>query len=201
MWGESVIASLPKRGVKRGMLPAVYLILLVVFMGVILAAPVNAEKLVSNLDQADLNVHPISNNYNRASAQKFGVGSTSVLEKIVMPIATFIGSPNVSVSIHHVGSDSNPGDKLYSLTGNVNSAGTWNFTAPANASLNASEYFLVFRMQGGRGNGSFSVTSTLSTAEDSGAADGWSIGNVRYYTYDGRKWRKDGSKLKICGLW
>ena len=146
----------------------------------------NASKLVSNLDQDNSNRRPISDNYNRASAQKFGVGSTSVLEKIVMPIATFSGSPNVSVSIHHVGSDSNPGDKLYSLTGNVSSTDTWDFAAPANALLNASEYFLVFRMQGG--SGSFSVTSTFSTAEDSGAADGWSIGNVHYITYDGRSW-------------
>ena len=196
MWGESVIASLPKRGVKRGMLPAVYVILLVFFMGVIFAAPVDAEKLVSNLDQDDSHRSPSSNNYNRANAQKFGVGSTSILEKIVMPIATFSGSPNVSVSIHHVGSDSYPGGKLYSLTGNVNSAGTWNFTAPANASLNASEYFLVFRKQGG--NGSFSVTSTFSTAEDSGAADGWSIGNVRHVTYNGRSWLTDGINLRFA---
>ena len=115
MWGESVIASLPKRGVKRGMLPVVYLFLLVVFMGVILAAPVNAEKLVSNLDQPLHSTSLDSDKYNRAHAQKFSVSSTSILEKIVLPVNTFLGSPNVSVSIHHVGSDSNPGGKLYSL--------------------------------------------------------------------------------------
>ena len=185
-----------KAFLKRGVLPVVSLFVLVVFMGVILAVPVNAEKLVSNLNQAPYNVYPGSDRYDRASAQKFSVGSTSILEKIVMPIATFSGSPNVSVSIHHVGSDSNPGDKLYSLTGNVNSSGTWNFTAPANALLNASEYFLVFRMQGG--NGSFTVTSTFSTAEDSGAADGWSIGNVRYYTHDGRSWLTYGTNLRFA---
>ena len=151
----------------------------------------NASKLVSNLNQTLHNVHPSSDNYNRAHAQKFSAGSTSILEKIVMPVYSFTGSPNVSVSLHHVGSDSNPGDKLYDLTGNVNSTGTWNFTAPANALLNASEYFLVVRKQGG--NGSFWVTSTSSSAEDSGAASGWSIGNDLYATHDG------GSSWLILG--
>ena len=73
------------------------------------------------------------------------------------------------------------------------SSGTQTFTAPANATLDASTtYFVVSSTT----NSSITLRKTTSGSEDTGGATGWSIANKRYFG-SGTSWSSFTDMLKI----
>ena len=103
------------------------------------------------------------------------------------------GAVRVSIYSHVSG---NPGSSLYVLTnpdpvvnGQLNT-----FTAPANSTLDPeTNYFVVVEAPAG----SFTLRTTLSNAEDSGNASGWSIANKgRYRLSDSGNWSTSSGAVK-----
>ena len=96
---------------------------------------------------------------------RFGLGSVAV--------------DAVRVSIYGADESGNPSSSLYELTNpsSIVASGLNTFTAPTRPTLEKeTEYFIVVDAT----TGSFFVSSTLSDAEDDGAASGWSINDDRH---------------------
>ena len=96
---------------------------------------------------------------------RFGLGSVAV--------------DAVRVSIYGADESGNPSSSLYELTNpsSIVASGLNTFTAPMRPTLEKeTEYFIVVEAT----TGSFFVSSTLSDAEDDGAASGWSINDDRH---------------------
>ena len=184
--GEFFIAAFPKRGVKRGVLPVVYLFLLVFFMGVILADSVSAAKLVGSLDQSSIDGGTFGlsgvSQY-KSIARAFTTGSNSqgyLLTDVKIAIKTGASSrtPVAGIYTNNAGS---PGSKVYDLSGDVSSSGNREFTAPPGATLSASTTYFFFFAEGG-GSGRFQLSSTRSTGIDSNPSTGWSMADHSRYT-------------------
>ena len=150
-------------------------------MGVVLADNVNAVKLVGNLDSessGDVYIGGYregSSNFSGVIAQAFTTGNnpegyviTSVEINVSEPSSTLPALMNIRSSDY---------SNLYNLTGSVTSAGVQSFTAPANATLNASTTYFLFVFPG-IGTGNFKVGVTDSNSEDSDSDSGWSVGDV-----------------------
>ena len=94
------------------------------------------------------------------------------------------------VSIYSVGSDGKPGSGLYSLTGTITSTGNKTFTAPANATLEAStSYFVYFEDTDSstpRHHYSVNRVSSGSTL-DTGSQSGWTMG-ARHQKQNAGNW-------------
>ena len=139
-----------------------------------------AEVLVSNLGQPAVNKHDILN-FRNDQGQGFTTGSNSFgysLESVEVKFNTAPSGLSVKLATGLptattvVATLSNPS----SLT-----AGDLTFTAPANTTLSANTtYFVVVEASSGN------IRPSNSHDEDSGAAAGWSIGNVLF-------WRKASS--------
>ena len=154
-------------------------------MGVVLADNVNAVKLVGNLDSessGDVYIGGYregSSNFSGVIAQAFTTGNnpegyviTSVEINVSEPSSTLPALMNIRSSDY---------SNLYNLTGSVTSAGVQSFTAPANATLNASTTYFLFVFPG-IGTGNFKVGVTDSNSEDSDSDSGWSVGDVSLYS-------------------
>ena len=142
--------------------------------------------LVSNTGQADSSATNVGNN---AWAQSFTTGSNAGgynLSSIEVSILGLPSTPPTSsqftVTIWSATAGTvRPESVLHTLTspGTFTANAVNTFTAPANTVLAASTtYFVRLNNTSGR---NVTVKRTTSTAEDSGAAAGWSIGNTRYY--------------------
>ena len=74
-----------------------------------------------------------------------------------------------------------PGTLVFTFTNPgsiVNGLNT--FTAPADSALAGSDdYFVVLESGGSNSSAGYSIATTASTADDAGAATGWSLGNRR----------------------
>ena len=182
------------------------LVVLVAFMGVVLADSASAAKLVGNLD-ADGDDHVfigdvIVNGVTRqqVGAQGFTTGSNAngyLITGVDIPVRNSSTSRTASVSIHRSTSSGNRpvNEKLYDLAGSVASAGVQRFTAPPGAVLNGSTtYFLnVF---GGSGTGYFSVNLTESDDEDS--VFGWSVQDDSLFSYLGLWNNRGGESMQFA---
>ena len=194
------------------MFPVVYLILLAVFTGSILAGSASAEELVGNLDSADT-VEFVSNIGQPSSPNSAGLstalprgqrfttgnatGSVYVIDKVVVDVVNPPDSGFPKAAIYTSVSDL-PGVKLFDLTGSGSPIGKQAFTAPENAVLNASTTYF-FTIDEADAVGDFRVMTTNSGAEDSGAADGWSIvWFMVYFNPSGWIQALSSSKLKIA---
>ena len=179
--------------------------LLVVFAA-LLTLPLQAQAqtvgtLVSNtgktIHNLDLQVG-VSGSNKWTTALGFTAGDNEegyTLSSVQVDIRFFSGSDAVRVSIYsHV--SGKPGSSLYVLTnpdpvvnGQLNT-----FTAPANATLDTeTNYFVVVEAPAG----AFTLRTTLSNAEDSGNASGWSIANKgRYRLSDSGNWSTSSGAVK-----
>ena len=115
--GEFLIAAFPKSGIRRGMLCAVYLFLLVVFMGVIFADSVSAATLANNIGTFASTSAVLQGG--SGVAQQFTTGSHSLgynLDHVALWIRESGDDADVSISIYNSSSDE-PDVKLYDLSG------------------------------------------------------------------------------------
>ncbi len=150
-------------------------------MGVVLADNVSAVKLVGNLDSessGDLTIGEYQTSTG-VGAQAFTTGNNPegyVITGVEINVSVASSNRTALVSIQ-----SSNNSKLYDLTGSVTSAGVQSFTAPENATLNASTtYFL--HIAPGTGTLNFKVGVTDSDSEDSASASGWSVENVSLHS-------------------
>ena len=195
---EFVVKAVLKKGVKRGVLPVVYLFLLVVFMAVILAVPVSAVKLIGTEDQpaaGSILMQSSSDSYGSAE-RSFTTGNNShgyVLDTVGVNIPSthnaFRGIIQPTMSIYASNSGT-LGSKLYDLTGDVSLIGFRYFTAPPGAVLNASTTYYFSVINGGA-TSHFSF-GTVGTGVDSGSAPGWSMGGSTYTRNNGTERTVDG---------
>ena len=117
------------------------------------------------------------------------------LSEVDLRIGSWNGNSAVfTANIYSTNDDGEPDSELYTLTNpdspTDNSVNT--FTAPTGATLDASTtYVLVLKSSGA--SKSVSVNATNSDNEDSGAADGWSIGDSRFQSNNqGSNWGTNG---------
>ena len=102
----------------------------------------------------------------------------------------------VMVSIYGADASGNPESSLYELTNpsSIVASGLNTFTAPTRPTLEKeTEYFIVVEAT----TGSFFVSSTITDAEDDGAASGWSINDDRHRFSSG-SWSLINSELPIA---
>ena len=138
-------------------------------------------KLVSNVDQT--NGTTTSAQYSQA----FTTGSSSAgydLKSVGLTFAVADGS-NIQVRVFTTDSDGKPDTESYTLTNPLSpvvSGATYNFTAPADSSLDAdTTYAVVVTDTAGTGSlPAIQLRRTAQTGEDSGIADGWSIADKSY---------------------
>ena len=121
--------------------------LLLVALAILVATPAQAETvtLVSNFGSVGTNAHTVGDSSATNTfiqAQKFTTGANTggyTLESLKFKVNGYDGG-NITprVSIYSEGSDGNPGSSLYVLTGTITNAGDKTYTAPADATLDAS---------------------------------------------------------------
>ena len=173
--------------------------LLLVGMAALFAAPAQAATvtLVSNFGSVGNNAHVVGDlnaSVTRIQAQKFTTGANTsgyTLESLKFKVDVYDGANITSrVSIYSVGSDGKPGSGLYSLTGTITSTGNKTFTAPANATLEAStSYFVYFEDTDSstpRHHYSVNRVSSGSTL-DTGSQSGWTMG-ARHQKQNAGNW-------------
>ncbi|MYH17494.1 MAG: hypothetical protein F4132_00075, partial [Gemmatimonadetes bacterium] len=182
-------------------------------LAIVLAAPFvpdlqaqTERTLVSNTNQPYYLV-----DFNRVS-QPFRTGSNGpgyVLTTVgvrVYNTRTTVENPDVSVRIYSTNASNRPNDLLYVLVSptTITSDSVATFTAPTGSTLSANtSYAVVISDSAGTDDAGISIHSTSSDAQDSGAADGWSIGNARYVYIDPGSWARDDSSsvmIKIRGI-
>ena len=104
------------------------------------------------------------------------------------------------VSIYSEGNDGNPGSSLYVLTGTITSTGDKTYTAPADATLDASTtYFVYFEdTDSSATHHNYSVRRVTSGSTlDTGSQSGWTIGN-RHQKRNAESWTTSSTaKLAI----
>ena len=183
--------------------------LLLVGMAALFAAPAQAATvtLVSNFGSVGGNSHNVgdqSGSVTRIQAQKFTTGANTsgyTLESLKFKVDVYEGANITSrVSIYSEGSDGKPGSGLYSLTGTITSTGNKTFTAPANATLEAStSYFVYFEdTDSSTPRHHYSVYRVPSGSTlDTGSQSGWTMG-ARHQKQNTANWTThSASKLAI----
>ena len=183
--------------------------LLLVGMVALFAAPAQAATvtLVSNFGSVSTNANTVGDlnaSNTNIQAQKFTTGANTsgyTLESLKFKVGVYDGA-NITprVSIYSEGNDGNPGSGLYSLTGMVTSTGNKTFTAPANATLDAStSYFVYFEDTDSstpRHNYSVNRVPSGSTL-DTGSQSGWTMGD-RHQKQNAGNWTTSSTqKLAI----
>ena len=138
------------------------------------SAPVDAVKLIGNLQQVNVSAFDVLHGASIASA--FTTGSNSggyVVSEVKVNLTP--STVNMVAGIYATTNNGKPGDKLYDFTSN--STGNWFFTAPANAVLNTNTtYFFVLATA--NASDSFSlhlIGSSGSVDQDSDSSPGWSL--------------------------
>ena len=175
------------------------------------SAPADAVTFVSSLNQltsfSDVLGYPDDIDW-KFIARPFTSGTHPqgyVLQGAKIDLELGSSSRNAVVGIYSSGdiinvNDKLLGDKLYDLTGSINSAGVRTFSAPLGAVLNANTtYFLLIRA--GSGNGTFALATTGSLGVDSSSQSGWSMGGS-LYTYNNNEsvYYPGGLKAEIFGI-
>ena len=165
------------------------------------AASTPDDTLVSNTGQT-------SSTTSRAiNAQAFTTGSASLgytLTSVGVALGT-VGAlyegDGTLVRIFSVDSSGEPDSLEYTLSnpGTFTENAVNIFTAPANATLNAdTAYAIVVTDADGDSLSEYSLERTMNTAEDTGAAAGWSIADTRYWsTTTFGTWTNSSNLLKI----
>ena len=190
------------RGLAAGLLVAV---------AALLTLPLQAEAqkttFVSNTGQStDPDVREVGPYQHlwQLQAQQFSTGDNEggyTLSAIQVRVDDFgsISQPKVSI---YTTSSGNPGSSLYVLTNpaTLNDDAINTFRAPANATLEKdTNYFVVFEEAGSGSNVGYDLEVTVSNAEDSGKASGWSITNSsRQRSTTTTAWSDLAGKLKIA---
>ena len=157
-----------------------------------------ADTLVSNAGQSASQFSQSANSTVRP-AQEFTTGSGAGgynLESVEVQVGSFSGTTShISVSINSKASGV-PSSEVHALSRPAMiGTGTQTFTAPANATLDASTtYFVVFSSTDSSTTLDLNLTS--SNGEDTGGATGWSIGNSRRFFQTGA-WQTGGHAIKI----
>ena len=167
------------RGLRS--LPAVLLLALAALLAA--PAPAQADVLVSNIGQ--VRADTLGATSTQAIAQGFTTGSAAAtlasIEFRMYAASGATGAPTVTVR-----RDSATGAEVAVLVGPTSiatSTATYAFTAPAGTTLDASTtYFVVLAHDGA---GSFEVSVTDSSTEDSGGTSGWSISNQSDHSVNG----------------
>ena len=193
---------LAARGLAAGLLVAV---------AALLTLPLQAEAqkttFVSNTGQStDPDVREVGPYQHlwQLQAQQFSTGDNEggyTLSAIQVRVDDFgsISQPKVSI---YTTSSGNPGSSLYVLTNpaTLNDDAINTFRAPANATLEKdTNYFVVFEEAGSGSNVGYDLEVTVSNAEDSGKASGWSITNSsRQRSTTTTAWSGLAGKLKIA---
>ena len=163
--------------------------LLLAALAALVATPAQADTvtLVSNFGSVSTSASAVGDillGDTYIQAQKFTTGANTsgyTLESLKFKVGVYDGA-NITprVSIYSEGNDGNPGSGLYSLTGTVTSTGNKTFTAPANATLDAStSYFVYFEDTDSstpRHNYSVNRVPSGSTL-DTGSQSGWTMGD------------------------
>ena len=179
--------------------------------GALLTLPLQAEAqkttFVSNTGQStDPDVREVGPYQHlwQLQAQQFSTGDNEggyTLSAIQVRVDDFgsISQPKVSI---YTTSSGNPGSSLYVLTNpaTLNDDAINTFRAPANATLEKdTNYFVVFEEAGSGSNVGYDLEVTVSNAEDSGKASGWSITNSsRQRSTTTTAWSGLAGKLKIA---
>ena len=137
-------------------------------------------------------------------AQEFSTGDNEggyTLSTIQVRVDDFGSNSRPKVSIYTT-SSGNPGSSLYVLTNpaTLNDDAINSFRAPANATLEKdTNYFVVFEELGSGSNVGYRLELTLSNAQDSGEASGWSITNSsRQRATTATSWSGLAGQLKIA---
>ena len=137
-------------------------------------------------------------------AQEFSTGDNEggyTLSTIQVRADDFGSNSRPKVSIYTT-SSGNPGSSLYVLTNpaTLNDDAINTFRAPANATLEKdTNYFVVFEELGSGSNVGYRLELTLSNAQDSGEASGWSITNSsRQRATTATSWSGLAGQLKIA---
>ena len=103
------------------------------------------------------------------------------------------------VSIYSEGSDGNPGSSLYVLTGMITNAGDKTYTAPADATLDASTtYFVYFEdADSSTPRHKYTVSRASGSTLDTASQSGWTMGD-RHQRRNAESWTTSSSqKLAI----
>ena len=147
----------------------------------LLALPLQAQAqtvttLVSNTGQADSGSRTVGGN---DFAQPFGTGSNSGgynLDSIVLDFnAAPTGTATLTVTVRENSSGDPSGTVLYTLTNPTVSAGLNEFSAPANATLDANATYWVVASYSASNGGPSWWRTLVSNGIDTGAAMGWTI--------------------------
>ena len=136
--------------------------------------------LVSNTGQTSQD----NNTETQNRAQSFTTGTNTAgyaLDSVVVGYNDTAGD-TFSAAVWTTNSSGLPNALKHSLTAPTTfSQGDLTFTAPANATLDASTTYTVVMDLTNTNGVTFTRTSTQNSDEDSGAADGWSIGDTYHY--------------------
>ena len=183
------------------MLSAVYLILLVVFMGVIFADSADAKKFVGSLNQGNAgNGLELAGAGWQSISRPFTTGlakDSYVLHSVAVQVHTRSTSRRAIVGIY-TNSNGAPGIKVHSLTGSITSTGVRHFTAPPGSTLyKNTTYWVVVKV--GSGGGTFRLHQTGSTRADTNPSSGWSLGSQTRYVRTGVAFYDGGLKTGIFG--
>ena len=146
----------------------------------LLALPLQAQAqtvtLVSNTGQADSGSRLFAN---LEYAQPFDTGSNSDGYNLASIVLDFEVAPTVpgtlTVTVRKDSSGDPSGTVLYTLTNPTLSAGSNEFSAPANAALDANATYWVVASYSVPGGGPTWYWTRLSNGLDTGAAEGWAI--------------------------
>lgn len=143
------------------------------------SVPPNEITLVSNFGRT------LGASSNTIMGQPFTTGSNTAgygLNSVELLLTETSGSTTLSVKIFSTTTNGEPTTELHALSNpDTITDGTLVFTAPENTTLAASTTFAVVisNATGGTLNGQIDRVNT--TGEDTGGADGWSIGNRRFH--------------------
>ena len=135
----------------------------------------SSSRLVSNMGQSSNSSDFHSVVYRFSAIQEFTTGGSFdyVLEKVVLNVhENSSDSPSVYIYTQ------NSLDPFVILSGDVDSLGRKEFTAPPGSFLKGNVTYSVSADAGSHSYQLYSLWSTSSGDEDSGAASGWSISNV-----------------------
>ena len=176
-------------------IPVLVFLALVMLSTIILSDVVTtaetSQTLVSNLNQQVNQFNHIRVNGTYSSAQQFTTGNNPVgyrLSSVSIKVKEGSSTHAPQVRIHSTNATGNltdgsladvPGSMLYNLSGNMNSSGNREFTAPDDSMLDPNTKYFVY-VGDGSGGGSVWLYATFGkTGEDSGGAEGWSVGDAR----------------------
>ncbi len=147
-----------------------------------IVTPPTSSALVSNLGQTGGSFWTVGGSSSFVHAQRFTTGDNAdgyTLYSVQIGFGNSVPSQNAKVSIYSTDTSDNPASSLLELTNpaSVEANEVNTFTAGTGLTLlKETDYFIVVEATTST---SFNIDATSSTAEDAGAASGWSISDDR----------------------